>query len=52
MADEPVVPAPTVPDEPNSLSETRALATDRHVTDLSERHSWYAHGGPEAGSGT
>ena len=34
------------------LTEISRLATDMGVTDLSVRHSWYAHGGTEdEGSG-
>ena len=36
---------------PYPLTEIGRLATDMGVTDLSTRHSWYAHGRLENGGG-
>lgn len=38
-------------DEPYPLTEVLRLATDMGVTDLSTRHSWYAHGRLEVEQG-
>ena len=37
--------------EPYPLTEVLRLATDKGVTDLSTRHSWYAHGRLEVDQG-